>query len=384
MTKNLKLWIASLTLVAIGLTAYFFWQAYGQDAGEDRYRLQSVDRGSIVQTVTANGTINPVVLVNVGTQVSGTIKKLHVDFNSHVKEGQILAELDPRLLQAQLDQDLANLAAAKANLKLQEANWARQQSLIEREYISTADMDVATQTRDAALAQVKLYEAQIRRSQTNLEYSRVRSPVSGVVISRQVDIGQTVTASFQTPVLFQIAKDLKQMQIDTHISEAHVGGIVVGQEVRFYVDAYPDQPFTGRVKQVRLNPTIQQNVVTYNVVVSIDNSEEKLVPGMTAYTNIIIDQRQEVTRLPSAALRFVPSTHDTGKANNPSSPPTTGSTVYRLNKGQPVAVPVTLGITDNRYTELVQGDLKAGDQLIIGLKVVTTPTSNSNFRVRMY
>ncbi|HNJ74374.1 MAG TPA: efflux RND transporter periplasmic adaptor subunit, partial [Pseudomonadales bacterium] len=230
-----KLLVSLITVLLLGAAAvggYGLWQKRTQQAQGEQFRIEQLDRGEIVQIISANGTVNPVVMVNVGTQVSGTLQKIHVDFNAQVREGQILAELDPRLLQAQVDQDEANLASGQANLKLQQANWKRLKTLYEQEYISRADFDAATQAREAAEAQVALQQAQLRRSRTNLSYTIIRSPVSGIVVSRLVDVGQTVAASFQTPVLFQIAKDLGQMQIDTSVAEADLGNVHLGQEVQ--------------------------------------------------------------------------------------------------------------------------------------------------------
>lgn len=380
--------ITSLVIVILLSAAagggYHFWQAQKQQKKSEQFRTEQLDRGEIVQIISANGTVNPVVMVNVGTQVSGTLQKIHVDFNSQVSEGQILAELDPRLLQAQVDQDEANLASGQANLKLQQANWKRQKTLYEQEYISRAEFEAATQVREAAEAQVALQQAQLRRSRTNLSYTIVRSPVSGIVVSRQVDVGQTVAASFQTPVLFQIAKDLGQMQIDTSVAEADLGHIHLGQEVNFYVDAFPDYQFIGQVKQIRLNPTTQQNVVTYNVVVAVDNPAGKLSPGMTAYTSIIVNRRQNVVRLPNAALRFKPTAEKEAPAepNSKRHDKPVGPLVYQLKDGKPIAVMVKTGSSDGRYTELVEGPLKEDDSVIVGLKrTATEPNSGSTRRM---
>ncbi len=382
-----KLFVSLITVLLLGAAAvggYGLWQQRTQQARGEQFRTEQLDRGEIVQIISANGTVNPVVMVNVGTQVSGTLQKIHVDFNAQVREGQILAELDPRLLQAQVDQDEANLASGQANLKLQQANWKRLKTLYEQEYISRADFDAATQAREAAEAQVALQQAQLRRSRTNLSYTIIRSPVSGIVVSRLVDVGQTVAASFQTPVLFQIAKDLGQMQIDTSVAEADLGNVHLGQEVSFYVDAFPDHRFVGEVKQIRLNPTTQQNVVTYNVVVAVDNPAGKLSPGMTAYASLIVSRKPDVVRLPNAALRFRPPAEKEQEPQGRGARSAAGAVVYRLQDGKPVAVPIKTGSSDGRYTELVEGALTAGESVIVGLKRPAAESGSDGGTRRMF
>jgi HlyD family secretion protein len=250
-----------LTVIAVlavsGSLAWFIWGRNGADNAQ-RYRTAEVERGDIVQSIAANGTLNPVVLVNVGTQVSGTVKKLAADFNDRVKPNQVLAELDPALFRAQLKQSEANLANARANLELAVAREKRNRDLYQKKFISSDALDQAVQTLESAKAQVMLAQAQVEKDRTNLAYSVIRSPISGVVVARNVDVGQTVAASFQTPTLFQIAKDLREMQIDTTVAEADVGAVQMGQKVKFSVDAFPERNFVGQVNQIRLNPTIQQ------------------------------------------------------------------------------------------------------------------------------
>ncbi len=333
-----------------------------QETGKDKYKTKTVSRGDITQTISANGTLNPVVIVNVGTQVSGTVQKLHADFNDHVTNGQILAELDPSLFQAQIAQDQANLLNAESALKFARIKEQRTQLLTQKNFISAADLDQARQVRESAQAQVAMAKAQLERNRTNLRYTIIRSPISGVVVARNVDLGQTVAASFQTPTLFQIAQDLSQMQIDTSIAEADVGAVHIGQSVRFTVDSFPDVNFAGTVKQVRLNPTIQQNVVTYNVIVAVNNAEGKLMPGMTAHVFITVAKRENVLRVPNAALRFKPKNEEESKLTKKES----GSTVYQLKPdGNAVPVSVKTGITDNTFTEITGGELKPDDQLVI-------------------
>ena len=372
-TQNLPLWVkllVALLLLAGAGAAIWLWKNHSDTPAEQRYRTRAVERGTLLQSVSANGTLNPVVLVTVGSQISARVTKLYADFNQRVKEGQVLAELDPALLIATEQQTLANLASARASLKLARANEERFEQLFAQEYISRQEMDQAVQAREAAQAQVQVYEAQHSRDRANLRYTVIRSPVSGVVVDRQVDVGQTVAASLQAPVLFKIAQDLKQMQINSSVAEADVGAIRIDQEVDFRVDAFPDREFKGKVKQIRLNPTITSNVVTYNVVVSVENPEELLLPGMTAYITIITQTRTDVLLVPSAALRFRP-----GVTTDSSRMPTAlaagprkraaGSQVHVLRGGKIEAVTVQTGISNGRATEITGGELREGDKVVV-------------------
>ncbi|MFA6970766.1 MAG: efflux RND transporter periplasmic adaptor subunit [Gallionella sp.] len=383
-----------LLLIAASLSAagYVTYRQLNQTAPEQQYRLQSVEKGDISQTVSANGTINPVTLVNVGTQVSGTVKKLYVDFNSAVEKGQILLELDDALLAAQLKQDLANVQNSHASVELASANEARTRNLYSQEYASRLELDSAVQAKKSAMAQLNLTQATVEKDRANLAYSVIRSPVSGVVVDRSVDVGQTVAASLQTPTLFKIAQDLAKMQIDANFAEADIGSIRVGQAVHFTVDAFPNKSFQGAVRLVRLNPTNQQNVITYDVVINVANPELILMPGMTAYVSIAVAEQKNTLIVPNAALRFKPAnpenkktlnnqdiTKNTGGANNgtPGKPKDEkrmsgqprdaySGRVYVLRNGKLVPISVKLGITDNRNTEIISGELNAGDQLVIG------------------
>lgn len=403
--------ILVLLVLLIGAAIFFAWRQGKTLSPEQRYKLQEAVVADLTQNVSANGTLSPVTLVNVGTQVSGTVKKLHVDFNDLVKAGQVLAELDDSLLVAAAGQSEANIASANASLDLARANEARIKSLFAQEYVSRQELDQAVQAKRAAEASLRLARAQNDRDRANLGYSVIRSPVSGVVVDRQIDLGQTVAASFQTPVLFKIAQDLAQMQIYTSFAEADIGNIRVGQAVRFTVDAFPNRSFKGSVKQLRLNPTTTQNVVTYNVVVEVENPDQVLLPGMTAYVSIVVAQKKEVLTVPNAALRFRPAS-DTGKkeagkeaaARNGGERPAgaesngaaaggargkrrdTGSgTVHVLADGQLKPLTVTIGITDNRNTEITGGELKAGDRVVLGENLPNAePASASGVRVRMF
>ncbi|MCG6934141.1 MAG: efflux RND transporter periplasmic adaptor subunit [Gallionella sp.] len=384
--------LTALAAIVIAAGIAYYW-LHNADA-PPQYRTQTVERGDVSQTVSANGTINPVTLVSVGTQVSGTVKKLYVDFNSKVKKGQILLELDDSLLAAQLKQSEANVESAQASFDLAAANEKRTSDLFALEYVARQDLDTAVQTKKAAAAQLLAARAQMQRDRANLSYTVIRSPVSGVVVDREVDVGQTVAASLQTPTLFKIAQDLSKMQIDTNFAEADIGGIRVGQLVRFTVDAFPDRHFKGEVKQIRLNPTTVSNVVTYDVVVNVDNPEKILLPGMTAYVNIAVAERKDTLLVPNAALRFKPAAGEVKKLPVKATPATGGASnnggnrpgasaggksgntkqqsdtfsgkVYILENGKLKPVKVMFGITDNRNTEIAGGDLKAGDQVVLG------------------
>lgn len=372
--------MAAFTALALAgcLLAY---RHFNPPAPEEKYRVARIDRGDIVKTVSANGTLVPVVLVNVGTQVSGTIARINADYNDRVRQGQVLAELDPALIKAQLAQSQASVANARASLKLAEANEKRSQELYRQDYIPKAELDQALQVVESARAQLALAQAQVRRDQTNLGYSVITSPVSGVVVSRNVDVGQTVAASFQTPTLFSIAQDLKKMQIDTTVAEADVGSIRVGQAARFSVDAFPDRSFQGAVRQIRLNAQVLQNVVTYNVVIDVPNLDESLLPGMTAFVNIAVAERRDVPRLPLAALRFRPPGSEKPE-------PEAGKTVYLDQDGRATAARVQLGLADGRYGEILGGTPQEGQQVILEdlsqAKTDSRTQPPSSFRLRAF
>lgn len=367
-------------LAALAAAAYVGWR-YWQHSNvvplTERYQIEEIGRGNITQTVTANGTLNPVVLVNVGTQVSGTVRKWYADFNATVKEGQILLELDPTIFRAAVEQSRGNVATAAAALKLAQVTETRLAGLLAQEYVSRQDVDNAVQAREAAQAQLRTARGQLARDEANLGYSVIRSPVSGVVVSRQVNIGQTVAASFQTPTLFQIAQDLTRMQIDSFVPEADIGKIREDMPVRFTVDAFPGRRFEGRVRQVRLNPTTQQNVVTYDTVVLVDNADKLLMPGMTAYISIDIDQRDDVVIVPAAALRFRPRDlppepkkpsvdRDRGKPKAPS------ARVYVVRDDKLVSITIHTGISDGKQVEAKGVELKVGDRVATQNRILDT------------
>ncbi len=376
----------SIGIVLVLLVGGFFVLKSG--SGEPKFRTDKVTKGSIRATVTANGTVNAVTTVLVGTQVSGTIKTLYVDFNSPVKKGQQLALIDPATFEAQAAQARANLLAARANLEKSDAaqldakrTMERNKTLFGRNLIARSDLDTSETNYASAVAQVSASRAQVeqtkaalRTSEINLNYTRILSPVDGIVISRNVDVGQTVAASFQTPTLFSIAQDLTRMQIDTSVAEADIGKVKVDQPVEFMVDAYPDVTFKGKVSEVRNAPTTVQNVVTYDVVVRVDNPDFKLKPGMTANVSIISADQPDALRISNAALRFkMPSSGTTGArpaqagirpaSAEPREP--RGTAIWVLDGKAPKRVKILTGISDGTYTEVVKGDLREGQDVIV-------------------
>ncbi|NWG04056.1 MAG: efflux RND transporter periplasmic adaptor subunit [Syntrophaceae bacterium] len=346
--KRNKILIAILVIIIILVAGYLIYSAISPKGTDQKFRLAKVERGDIAFVVTATGTINPVITVLVGSQVSGTIKALYADYNSRVKEGQVIAQIDPAIFEAQVEQGRASVLSAQANLLNAQSNLEnakanlikaevtvsdtkrtldRNKPLLERNVIAQATLDTAqvnydtaVAQRDVARAQVESAKSQVESSkaqiaqakaslkvaETNLRYTTIRSPVNGTVISRNVDVGQTVAASLQAPTLFTIAKDLTQMQVDTNVSEADVGRIEVGQGAIFTVDAYPEKTFHGKVSEIRNAPITVQNVVTYDVVIQVDNKDLKLKPGMTANVSVQIEHKEGVLRIPNAALRFRP------------------------------------------------------------------------------
>ncbi len=362
-------------ILAVVFGAFYVYQLSHKKKPEDLYRLQPVTTGDIEQNVTANGTINPVSLVNVGTQVSGRVKKIYADFNDQVKKGQVLLELEDELFKAQIAASMGNVKNNEASLELAKANEARMRSLFEKEYVSKQELDQSIQALKSAEAQLSTTKAQLKRDQTNYGYSIIKSPVSGVVVDRVVDVGQTVAASLQTPTLFKIAQDLSKMQIDTSFAEADIGRIQVGQAAKFSVDAFPNTNFEGVVKQIRLNPTNTANVVTYNIVVSVDNPDQKLLPGMTAYVNINFAKHENVLLVPNAALRYKPKNEELKlamKKNNKSDDSKSklnndslgSGKVYVLRNNKPEMIRVQTSITNGKFTEIISSDIKPNEFVI--------------------
>jgi len=301
-------WVAGATVVVLGIGGAYYLARAKSDV--PKYRATPVDSGTVVATVTATGTLSAVTTVAVGSQVSGIISKLYVDFNSHVKKGQLLAELDPTPFQEALDQQRANLLKARSDERLAGVNLGRQKRLRDLQLIAASDYDTAVAQHDDAAAVVKQSEAALKQAQTNLGYTSIKAPIDGVVVDRQYNVGQTVAASFQAPLIFSIAQDLTKMQVLTNIDEADVGGIKLGQTATFSVDAYPDQTFRGGVAQIRLSTQTVQNVVTYPVMLDVPNLDGKLMPGMTANVVVPTDARRNTLRVPNAALRFKPDDAD--------------------------------------------------------------------------
>lgn len=366
-----------VVLLAGGYLAWRF-VAPPSDAGPS-YTLVKVERGDIIQLAQANGTINPVSVINVGTQISGVVKTINADFNQIVEQGQVLAELDKRVLEAALAQSSAQLRKARAASVLAKVTYERRKALVEEGAASKADVDAAAQQVEATAGDEAIAEASVKRDETNLGFAVITAPVAGVILSRDVDVGQTVAASFQTPTLFKIAPSLKNMQIDTNLSESDAGSITEGQKAAFTVDAFPGRTFEGKVRQIRLSPTTVQNVVTYNVVVDVDNADLKLLPGMTAFVRINVGEVKGVLKVPNAALRWRPKDPakdgtSGGKRSDGGKDKATPSMksgqeqqrVHVMRGGKPKPVPVATGLTDGRFTEVSGEGLKEGDEVITG------------------
>lgn len=348
------------------------------------FQTAAVTKGPITQAVTATGTLNPVQNVQVGSQVSGNIQKLFVDFNSIVKAGQVIAQIDPVVFQASVNQAEGDLANARAALELARLNEARTQALVAKQNSAQSDLDQATANLHQAEANVKIKEGALEKVKADLDHCTITSPIDGIVISRNVDVGQTVAASLQAPVIFTIANDLAKMQIDANVAEADVGGVAVDQDVEFTVDAFPNRTFQGKVVQVRNAPITVQNVVTYDTVIGVSNPEQKLKPGMTANVSIVAAHRDEALKIPNGALRFRmpdqtpsaapkrdPSTSGRGPGNKPGgnrAERRTERTVYVLASGssKPAAVTIKTGISDGVTTEVLEG-LKEGDRVVTGM-----------------
>ncbi|MDP3112838.1 MAG: efflux RND transporter periplasmic adaptor subunit [Thermodesulfovibrionales bacterium] len=391
-----RILIGVLIVIVLGIAAFFFLR--NKDNGL-KYRTEKIAKGVIETNVTATGAVNAVTTVLVGTQVSGTIKNIYVDFNSPVKKGQLIALIDPSIFETQVEQARANLFSAKANLEKAEASlvdakrtFERNKQLFSKDLIARSDVDTAETNNETAKAQVSASKAQIaqtgaalKNSQANLGYTRILSPVDGVVISRNVDVGQTVAASFQTPTLFTIAQDLTKMQINTNVGEADIGSMKVGQDVEFTVDAYPDITFKGRVWQVRNAPITIQNVVTYDVVIKVDNPELKLKPGMTANVSVIVSIKKDVLKIPNAALRFKPLEKGTGTpAKGMGGSEKKGAGVWILENNKPKRIKVVTGMSDGNFTELISGDIKEGQEVIVESLIKPKGQSSSSQGPRFF
>jgi HlyD family secretion protein len=364
-----------VAILVAGAIVLLFLIRQCRSGGSSEYQTATVTRGPITQAVTATGTLNPVVNVQVGSQVSGNIQKLFVDFNSQVKAGQVVAQIDPVLFQATVTQAEGDLANAQAALELTQVNAKRTQDLFAKQNSAQADLDQAMANLHQAQANIKIKQGALDKAKADLDHCTITSPIDGSVISRSVDVGQTVAASLQAPVIFTIANDLAKMQIDSNVAEADVGAVAVDQKVDFTVDAFPSRTFHGQVVQVRNAPITVQNVVTYDTVIGVSNADLKLKPGMTANVSIVIAQRDGVLKVSNAALRF--RLEGATPASEKKSPPPKGGspdasaqqrrggerTVYVLQGSQPRAMQIKTGISDGITTEVLEG-LKEGDKIV--------------------
>lgn len=337
------------------------------------FDLDTVSIGDITKTITANGTINPVNVINVGTQVSGTIEKIYVDYNDVVKKGQRLAELDTSILTRSVNEAESSMKKTKANLDLVQLNYERTKELFKNNYIAKVELDQAETELKNAKEEYNIAKSKYDVAKINLGYAYIDSPVSGVVISREVDIGQTVASSFSAPTLFQIAEDLTKMQIETSVSEADIGSIKEGQDVEFTVDSYPSKVFEGKVKQIRLNPVTESNVVVYNVIIEIFNEDKLLMPGMTAYVTIPIGEVTNVKKISTVSLRFNPDTRLLEIMGVKKPEREKGKIIlYKLVGNTVVPVQAKVGLSDLTQIEIESDDLKEGDQIISNSVLITT------------
>ena len=373
-----------IALVIVSLLMWGIAWAVTQYNKTPRYKVRKIKRTTITETVEASGTINPVTTVNIGSQVSGMISAIYVDFNSEVKKGQLLAQIDPSLFQAQVEKAQGDLNSAKANYEKIKAmliydkkNYERYKKLYTKRYVAKSDLELAEATYKSDVAQLDAMSAQIAQANatlqnnlTNLKYTKIISPVDGVVVSRDVDVGQTVAASFQTPTLFMVAQDLTKMQIEVNVSEADIGRVAVGQDVDYTLDGYADMIFSGKVSQVRISPTTVNNVVTYNVIVEVDNEDEKLKPGMTANVSIITNQKDDALCVPNDALRFTPTEITGGQKYKEQG-------IWVMRDKKPVRVTIKTGAKNNDITEIISKDIKENERVIIGYRNADKNTGNT-------
>lgn len=370
--KISKVWIAMTVVVIVAVAAWAL--SGGKEKEEINFKQEKVSLQTLQNSVTATGTIEAVTSVTVGTQVSGIVNKLYVDYNSQVKKGQVIAELDKTNLLSELNTAKANMASAQSLLNYQSANMKRYQTLYQKGLVSADDYENALLTYRQAKEQVATAKEQVQRAQTNLGYATITSPIDGTVISKSVEEGQTVAASFNTPELFTIAKDLTNMQVVADVDEADIGAVKEGDRVTFTVDAYPDDTFEGTVKQVRLQATTTNNVVTYEVVISAQNADLKLKPGLTANVTIYTQERAGVLAVVNKALRFTPTKETVGKDMKIVDCKGKNK-VWTLDGKTLTAHPVSIGQSDGMHTEIIKG-LKAGQQIVTEI-VVNTPEDDS-------
>lgn len=372
--KRRKWWIILAAIVA-GTTVYFIGgSSNNQGTG---FATATITKGDLRQVVTATGEIQPLNTINVGSQVSGTIEAIYVDYNSKVKKGDVLLKIEPSVLQASVDEAYASLVSSESQRNYAKSEYERNKTLFDAGFISRAELEQSQTTYEQAEQNVNKMKSQYDRAVTNLGYATITSPVDGTVISRQVDVGQTVAASFQTPDLFEIAEDLSQMQIETSVSEADIGMIAEGQSVTFTVDAYPSQTFEGFVRQVRLSPTITSNVVVYTVVIDVDNTDLRLKPGMTAFVTILISEKKDIWKVQNSALilrSFDGIVADPGDAT-----PSDHLAIQRMVNGEPtvVLVPYEKGLVTATETEIISDEIQEGDRIIFGRYGLSSTGSSS-------
>ena len=350
-------------------------------AKQVKYKTKAIERCTITEVVEASGTINPVNKVSVGSTVSGLIKEIYVDYNDVVKKGQILAQIDPANFEATVQQNQAQINNARANLaKLQaianydQKQYVRYKNLYSKNFVAKSELDEKLSTYqsdlaqiNAAKAQISQYQATLKTALTNLGYTKIIAPVDGTVISREIDLGSPVAASFQAPELFTIAQDLTKMQIEVSVSEADIGRVEEGQDVTYTLDGYPDSTFTGKVTQVRLSPTTESNVVTYTVIVDVNNEDLKLKPGMTANVSIITDKSENVLCVPNMALKFTPDINGPKYKNQG---------IWILEKGKPKRVEIETGAYNDSSTEIISDKIQEGTDVIISIKSKKSKQNN--------
>lgn len=360
-----KVWIAMILVVVIAVAAWLF--SGGKKEEQINFKQEKVATHTLQNSITATGTIEAVTSVTVGTQVSGIVNKLYVDYNSVVKKGQVIAELDKTNLISELNTAKANLASTESNLSYQSANMKRYQTLYKKGLVSADEYENALLAYRQAKEQVATSRENVQKAQTNLGYATITSPIDGTVISKSVEEGQTVAASFNTPELFTIAKDLKNMQVIANVDEADIGGVAVGNRVNFTVDAYPDDTFQGVIKQVRLEATTTNNVVTYEVVISAPNADLKLKPGLTANVTIFTKEQANILSVANKALRFTPTKETVGKDMKIVDCKGKNK-VWTLNGNTLTAHSVNIGQSDAMHTQIISG-IKAGQSVVTEIVV---------------
>lgn len=379
------LWLILFLLVLAGGGFAVWWFYFQKKDDKPQYQTSTAKRVNVVQAVTATGTLNALVMVQVGSQISGIIQTLSADYNTPVKEGQVVAQLDPSTYKAIADQNQGDLASAEASLELAQLNEKRKRDLVKDNAAPQADLDKAVADLHQAEAMVQIKKAVLEKSKIDLARCTITAPVDGVVIERKVDVGQTVAAAMTAPVLFTIANDLAKMQIEANVSEADIGGVQIGQGATFQVDAFPGRAFEGKVHMVRYAPVTVENVVTYVTVIDVENKKLELRPGMTATVSIVLAKKENVVAIPNAALRFKPAGSEKrmgmsggeskgggemrpkgGRPGHDMAAASPRRKVYVLEDGEPKAVEVELGITDNVVTEVISG-LEEGKEVLTSM-----------------